>query len=158
MKGAIMGHIVMDEEPEPDGLWADFWANAGEERRMLIAALERRAVPLYGSTQPIFAGVRKADTGHIEVWPVRYHTITTSPQNTFAVVPPLKATLSSLDELPAEALKAYLTGLDAEALDLLVTSAGAAASPSAQPGEPAATKPRVSSETLAALAAAFKRI
>ena len=82
MKGAILGRVVMDEQPESDGLWADFWANAGEERRRLVAALERRGVPLYGSSQAIPTAVRKADDGHLDVWPVFRHTITTSPQNT----------------------------------------------------------------------------
>jgi hypothetical protein len=130
-KGAIIGHLAFDEEPEEDGYWADFWANAGEKRRALVAQLERRSVPLYGSTEAP-RGTRqlwpaKAD-GLLPVWPVIRHTITTSPQNTYAVVPALKAALDAptLDEIPAEALKALLVGLDAEQLDLLLDPSEAA--------------------------------
>lgn len=127
MKGAILGRVVMDEKPESDGLWADFWANAGEKRRDLVAALERRGVPLFGSSQAIPSGVRGGKAGlpnrtqptadgHITVWPVIRHTITTSPQNTLAVVPALKAMLTA--DLPSEAMstaamKAALLGQDA---------------------------------------------
>lgn len=134
-KGAIMGRIVLDEEPSEEdidgerftGIWADFWANAGEKRRALVAALERRAVPLFGSSQPVYASVRKSKAGHIDVWPVRFHTITTSPQNTHAVLPPLtaKAMLDDpyLAELSVGALRAFLTGADDLGRDLLPTSA-----------------------------------
>ena len=114
MKGAIRGRIEMDESPEDDGIWADFWANAGEKRRKLVAELERRDVPLFGSSQALY---KKADaeTGHIETWPLIRHTITTSPQNTWAVVPSLKAVLTAdlpLDEVGVIALKAALLGLN----------------------------------------------
>lgn len=114
MKGAILGRIEMDAEPEDDGIWADFWANAGEKRRRLVAELERRNIPLYGSSQALY---KKADaeTGHITTWPLIRHTITTSPQNTWAVVPSLKAMLTAdlpLDEVGITALKAALLGLD----------------------------------------------
>lgn len=143
MKGAIIGHLQFDEQPESDGYWADFWANAGEKRRQLIAMLERRGVPLFGSTEAV-KGARKLwppeEDGHIPTWPVTRHTISTSPQNTFAVVPALKAALteSSIDDLPAEAIKAMLLGLDASTTDLLLTSAQTAADPSAAPGDEAA--------------------
>lgn len=115
MKGAILGRVTMDAAPEADGLWADFWVNAGEKRKALIASLERRGVALYGSSQAIPAAVRKAGDGHIEVWPVIRHTITTSPQNTLAIVPALKALLTS--GLPSEAtskaaLEAAVLGMD----------------------------------------------
>lgn len=117
MKGAILGRVVMDEKPESDGLWADFWANAGEKRRALVAALERRGVPLYGSSQAIPTAVRKGRDGHLDVWPIYRHTITTSPQNTLAVVPALKAMLTG--GLPSEstskaALEVALLGLDGD--------------------------------------------
>lgn len=115
MKGAILGRVVMDAAPESEGLWADFWVNAGEKRKALIATLERRGVPLFGSSQAIPTAVRKASDGHIEVWPVIRHTITTSPQNTLAIVPALKALLTS--GLPSEAtskaaLEAAVLGMD----------------------------------------------
>jgi len=117
MKGAILGRIVLDAGPEDDGVWADFWANAGERRRELLAALEARGVPLYGSSQAFGPDVRRAQSGHIEVWPIIRHTITTSPQNTFAVVPPLKAVLAtaaSLDALSIPAVHAAMFGVDVD--------------------------------------------
>jgi hypothetical protein len=119
MKGAIMGRVVLDDHFESNevdgqtfaGLWGDFWANAGEQRRQLIAWLEERGHPLYGSTQPIAAGVRRGKAGHIDVWPIRYHTISTSPQNTYAVVPPIKAALDAPD-VTVDALRALAVDLD----------------------------------------------
>ena len=115
VKGAIMGRVVLDDHyEEPDwgfaGLWGDFWANAGEKRRSLIAHLEQAGHQLYGSTQPVAGGVRRGKAGHIDVWPIAYHTISTSPQNTYAIVPPIKAVLSS--DIPVEALRAFAAGLD----------------------------------------------
>ncbi len=125
MKGAIIGRIVLDEYPEDDGIWADLWANAGEQRRKLVADLERRGVPLYGSSEAVPGAVRKADDGHIEVWPLIRHTITTSPQNTWAVVPSLKAVLTAdnlpLDEIGFVALKAAMLGLVDHLTDLRPT-------------------------------------
>lgn len=113
MKGAILGRVVLDADPEDEGLWADFWANAGERRRDLLGRLESQGVPLYGSSQSVPSAVRKADDGHIEVWPLIRHTITTSPQNTHAVVPALKAllgTASDYEALTVAALQAALVG------------------------------------------------
>lgn len=116
VKGAIMGRVVLDDHfEEPDwgfaGLWGDFWANAGERRRSLIAHLEQQGHALYGSTQPVPGGVRRGKAGHIEVWPIQYHTISTSPQNTYAIVPPLKAALLS-EEVSIGALRAFGAHLD----------------------------------------------
>lgn len=135
MKGAVLGRIVMDEEPsaetiddvEYEGVWADFWANAGERRRQLVASLERRNVPMYGSSQPVAKAVKVDDaTGHIDVWPVRFHTITTAPVNHHAVLPPVKAWLDDpfMAELSVGALRAYLTGSDDLASDLLPIAPG----------------------------------
>ncbi len=124
MKGAILGRIVLDEEPDDDGYWADWWARAGERRMALIKSLEERSVPLFGSSQAAFK--QKAQDGHIEVWPLIRHTITTSPQNTHAVVPSLKAVLTAdlpFDEVGLAALKAALVGLDILGLDLRAPSA-----------------------------------
>lgn len=135
MKGAILGKIVMDEGPstlstdegEFDGVLADFWANAGERRVALIRDLQRRRVPLYGSSQAVAKAVRKEADGHISLWPLYRHTITTSPQNTYAVVPPLKAVLSadlSFEQVGLAALQAALAGLDDLGADLRATSRG----------------------------------
>lgn len=143
MKGADLGRINLDEDPEDDGYWADWWTNVGEDRRKLIASLERRGTPLYGSSQAVFK--TKADTGHIEVWPLYRHTITTSPQNTYAVVPPLKAVLDGLhfDDLTNDAIKAFLVGLDAIVPDLRATFHGDGEDLSASGGETVAKAGRV---------------
>lgn len=116
MKGAILGRIVMDSTPEADGHWADFWANAGEARRHLVAQLEAKGVPLYGSSEAVPSAVRKASDGHIEVWPLIRHTITTSPQNVYAVVPALKALLDAPYQpdgaLSVAAVQAAMLGMD----------------------------------------------
>jgi hypothetical protein len=132
MKGAILGRIVMDPEPSEEdvdgekfaGIWADFWANAGEKRRQLVAALERRQVPLYGSSQALAKATRIGPDGHIDVWPVTFHTITTTPQNTHAVLPAFKASLDDpyLAELSVGALRAFLAGADDLGRDLHPTS------------------------------------
>jgi hypothetical protein len=134
MKGAILGRVVLDDDPEDDGYWADMWANAGEQRRKLIAELEQRGVPLYGSSEAVPGAVRKTD-GHIDVWPIIRHTITTSPQNTWAVVPSLKAVLTDhADEISPDALKAAVLGLDTQTIELLLGSASGAVDASSEPG------------------------
>lgn len=145
MKGAILGHVVLDEDAEGDGLWADFWANAGEKRRRLVAALEKRSVPMFASTQPVKAGIVRGEAGAIDVWPIRFNTISTSPQNTYAVMPALKAVIDtpSFDEIPADAVKAYLTGLDSTSLELLTGSLGTAVSASVSAGPDAVKAGRV---------------
>lgn len=145
MKGALLGHIVLDEDPESDGLWADFWANAGEKRRRLVAALERRSVPMFSSTQPVKAGIVRGEQGRIDVWPIRFNTISTSPQNTYAVMPALKAALTepSFDEIPADAVKAFLTGLDPAGLELLTGSLETAVDASVPAGPEAVKAGRV---------------
>lgn len=121
MKGATLGHVVMDSEPSSvtmdgsdyEGVWADFWANAGERRRSLVARLERQGATLYGSSAAVPGAARKASTGRIEVWPLIRHTISTSPQNTHAIVPPVKALLDmALDGITLGALKSLLLGMD----------------------------------------------
>ena len=122
MKGAVLGRVVLDDKPEDAGVWADFWANAGEQRRRLVADLERRGAALYGSSQAVAGSVRKAADGHIEMWPLVRHTITTSPQNTYAVVPPLKALLAA--DYPSDALTAAA---------IMAAAAGPGAPPSSGP-------------------------
>jgi len=115
MKGAIIGRITLDEQSvDGEGHWAEFWANAGEKRRALLAQLEAKGVPLYGSSQSAGkATVKVEEDGRIAVWPLVRHTITTSPQNTHAVVPPLKALLEGenpYDALTVAAFQAAMVG------------------------------------------------
>lgn len=125
MKGRTLGEINLDDAPEEDGIWADWWTKVGEANMRRIALLESRGVPLYGSSQAVFGTVRKATSGHIEVWPLWRHTITTAPINPLASVPPLKGLLDAItiSDLSSDALKAVLVGLDALSTDLAPTSA-----------------------------------
>ncbi len=159
MKGFVLGHVDIDDEAETvmvdgvdyTGRWADFWINAGEKRRALVSMLERKHTPLYNSTQ---AAYKKATGGHIDIWPLIRNTVTTSPQNTNAVMPSLKAMLAAptLDEIPADALKALLVGLDTQTQELLLNSPAAAVNASALVGDGAAKAGRVlSMKTLARL-------
>jgi hypothetical protein len=135
MKGAVLGRIVLDEKPdsvmldrEYRGIWADWWMKFGDQgRRALIEEIERAGGTLYGSTQPVAGGVVKAKSGHIDVWPIQWHTITTNPRNHLAAVPPLKAVLSadlSFDEVGLAALRAALVGLDDVSAELHASSSG----------------------------------
>jgi hypothetical protein len=132
MKGTILGRIILDEGPSTlkaddadyEGVAADFWAKAGERRLALIKALQARGAALYGSSQAVKGGIRIADDGHIELWPLIRHTMSTSPQNTYAVVPPLKAVLAAdlpFDEVGVAALKAALASIDDLGPDLRAT-------------------------------------
>jgi hypothetical protein len=114
MKGAVLGKAILDDTPESLGLWADFWVNVGEARRRVFEVLEQRHVPLFGSSEAIAGSVKRGKGGHIDVWPVIRHTITTSPQNRLAVVPSLKGMLTddNLANIDPEALKAYMVGFD----------------------------------------------
>ena len=74
--------------------------------------------------------------------------------NTYAVVPALKALLTAptIDEIPAEALKALLVGLDAPTIELLMGSGDAAVNAAAATGQQAVKSGRVlSKQTLAEL-------
>lgn len=115
MKGVVIGRVVFDASPEDDGYWADWWAKAGERRLALVKQLEERGTRLYGSSQAVKGAVRvDPETGHIDVWPVVRHTITTSPQNLRAAVPPLKALLAATpDDVGVAAYKAALVGVRA---------------------------------------------
>jgi hypothetical protein len=135
MKGAILGRVVLDEKPDTvtldrdyRGIWADWWMKFGDQgRRALIEEIERAGGTLYGSTQPVAGGVVKSSNGHIDVWPIQWHTITTNPRNHLAAVPPLKAVLTAdlpFDEVGLAALKAALVGLDDLGAELRASSHG----------------------------------
>lgn len=115
MGKALIGRAELDDEPEEDGLWADFWFSKGQERISKIKALARRGAELFGSSQAAF---KKADpvTGHIDVWPYYLQTITTSPQNTLSVIR-AKAVLDGADQAGI-AISDQMRSLLAEMLDL----------------------------------------
>jgi hypothetical protein len=126
MKGHTLGEINLDEESEEDGIWADWWTKVGEENMRRVALMEKRGVPLFGSTQAVPGADRTSPSGHIDVWPIYRHTITTAPINRRAAVPPLKAVLDALttSDLSSEAMKAVLVGLDALEVELRQNSDG----------------------------------
>lgn len=143
MKGAILGRITLDEGPSTlaaddgdyEGVAADFWAKAGEKRLALIKALQARGTAIFGSSQAIGSAIRKATDGHVEQWPVIRHTISTSPQNIYAVVPSLKAVLSAdlpFDEVSVAAIRAAVAGIDDLGTDLRETLRESAGDPAAK--------------------------
>lgn len=93
MTGALVGKAILDDEPEEDGWWVDFWFKAGERRVKLIKALADRGAQLFGSSFPVRPDVKKAADGEILVWPFLVETVSTSPQNTYSVFRPAKAVL-----------------------------------------------------------------
>jgi hypothetical protein len=134
MGDAILGKAIIDEKPSIDGLWVDLWANAGEERLRLVGQLEKRA-RLYGSSESAPGWQVSKATGEILYWPWVRQTISTSPQNTLAVMPPLKALLTAnlpLREVGLAAVKAALVGLGSTVADL--TLAEQRLTPAAKPG------------------------
>ncbi len=155
MKGVLIGEMEMDEEPEEDGLWADWWIRQGQARRDLvarrIAALERKGQPIYNSTQAIYKAA--AADGHLDVWPIYRNTATTSPQNQWAVTPPFKGLLDdlTLDDLQGDAIKALLVGLSELVPDLRTTFLDDGSSLSVDGGEDAAKAGRVLSAANEAL-------
>ena len=152
MKGVILGREVLDTEPEEAGLWADWWARAGEDRLKLVAELEKRNVPIYGSSQAVRGAVRKADDGHIELWPIVRDTVTTSPQNIHAVIPSLKAifAMDLPEEIGVAAYRAALVRLRDLEPTLRATFGGAGSS-LPQRGEPVGKAGRVLSKKNEAL-------
>jgi len=113
----VIGKATLDDEPDDEGWWVDFWFKAGEERVKLIAALKNRGAQLFGSSEPVKASVDIAPSGHIRVWPFLFETVSTSPQNTYSVFRAKAALEDATDAgIPvSEAMRSLLT--DAAALD-----------------------------------------
>jgi hypothetical protein len=84
------------DEPDEDGWWVTVWLDQGEKRLELIRRLAGRG-SIFGSSESIPGMVRKAATGEILVWPYWRQTLSTSPQNTYSVIRPLKATLDEIE-------------------------------------------------------------
>lgn len=97
-KDATMGRTVIGKadalEMDEDGWWVDLWLDAGEKRLELVKRLVDRGGVLYGSSESISGMVRKADTGEILAWPYWRQTLTTSPQNVYSALRPVKAVLT----------------------------------------------------------------
>jgi hypothetical protein len=99
MTGHILGKSILDPDPDEDGWWVDFWVEAGNKRVRMVKALADRGAQLFGSTQPIKARYDDS-SGEILYWPWALVTLSTSPQNTYAVIRP-KAMLEELDDAGA---------------------------------------------------------
>jgi hypothetical protein len=121
-KADILGRAVDPEEDE-DGQWVTVWLKHGERRLKLVQQLAERG-QVFGSSEAV-PGMSKIRTtkgeivpwrrdipGEIVVWPYMRQALSTSPQNTYSVIKPLKATLDDLaaeDASPTEAFFSDLT-------------------------------------------------
>lgn len=106
---ATVGKAVDPEEDE-DGRWVTVWLKHGERRLNLIRRLAEEGGKVFGSSEAVPGMSRIASQkgvipwrrdipGEIVEWPYMRQTLSTSPQNTYSVIRPLKATL---DDLAAE--------------------------------------------------------
>lgn len=155
MGDAVLGKAV-NLRKEADGWWEDLWLNAGEARLARVKALVAKGAKLFGSSTPLQTpGIRvqRGRDGHIDVWAHAESTLSTSPQNTLAILRPAKAVLddfqlAGINLLPvAKALAADLDALGVTLAD------------SSRLGDPAAKAGRVLSATNeAALRAALEQI
>jgi hypothetical protein len=150
MKGLIIGEIELDDDPDDFGLWAAWWIRQGQANDQRIgakrvAALQEMGHSIYGSS--LAAYKKKADDGHIDVWPLMRHTASTSPRNTHAAIPPLKAVLADLnvDAMTKGAMKALLEGY-ASTTELLSSSLETAVPASVSAGDEAVKAGRVLSK------------
>lgn len=113
MKGTLLGYST-DLHMEEDGWWETVWLKAGERRAEMVRRLSEKA-PIYGSSGALHPHMVRREGQVITAWPHAETTLSTSPQNTFAVTRPMKAVLDDFDLadialLPA--LKAALGALD----------------------------------------------
>lgn len=99
-KDRVMGRTVLGKagelKMEDDGWWVTVWLNHGERRLELVKKLSERGATLYGSSETIGSMAAKADTGEILTWPYVRQTLSTSPQNTYSIMRPLKAALDDM--------------------------------------------------------------
>jgi hypothetical protein len=97
----ILGKAQNLREDE-DGWWVDVWLKHGERRVDLIRRLADKGAQLFGSSESVQGLTEKASTGEILQWPYVRQTLSTSPQNTYSVLRPLKATLDAIgpDNVP----------------------------------------------------------
>lgn len=116
MNGRVLGKSILDDEPESDGWWSDFWLKQGEKRLSKIAELVKRGAQLFGSSQPL-PGVEREESGEITVWPHWLQTLSTSPVNTFSIVKP-KALLEEYTEPLSAELRHVLASLGNLSVDL----------------------------------------
>lgn len=99
-------------EPDEDGWWVTVWMAHGNRRADLIRRLAEQA-PIYGSSESVPGLVRKAADGEILAWPYWRQTLSTSPQNTYSVMVPLKATLDDIEAAGGEAGPSFWADIEA---------------------------------------------
>lgn len=155
MADAVLGKAV-NLRKEADGWWEDLWLNAGESRLARVRSLVAKGATLFGSSTPLQTPgirVKRGKDGHIDVWAHAESTLSTSPQNTLAILRPAKAVLDDfvlarIDLLPVA--KALAADLDALGVELAENS---------REGDPAAKAGRVlSAVNETALRAALEQI
>lgn len=106
MGSAIIGKALLDSELTPEeGWWVTVWMKHGERRVELIKTLAAKGAQLFGSSEtlpgmPLIRTVKgtvvpwAADIpGEIVKWPYARQTLSTSPENTYSVLRPMKAML-----------------------------------------------------------------
>lgn len=117
-------NLEMDEE----GWWVDVWLKHGEKRLDLIRRLANRGAQVFGSSESVPGLTKKAANGEILVWPYFRQTLSTSPQNTYSIIRPLKATLDDLVSEGASPSAAFWSDIEAAVAnltsDLRATSQG----------------------------------
>lgn len=125
----LMGRTVIAKADklteEDDGWWVDVWLQHGERRLELVRKLAERGAQIYGSSESIAGLTKKAATGEILVWPYWRQTLTTSPQNTYSIIRPLKAMFEDIatDYIPSPAFwRDLAASLDDLGTDLRMTS------------------------------------
>lgn len=96
MRREVIGKAV-DPVMEEEGWWVTVWLDHGKRRLELIRKLAERGAELFGSSESVSGLVQKAPTGEILVWPYWRQCLSTSPQNTYSVIRPLKAVLEGTD-------------------------------------------------------------
>lgn len=128
-KADILGKAVDPEEDE-DGQWVTVWLKHGERRVNLIKQIAERG-QLFGSSEAVpgmslmragkaLVPWRRDTPGEIAVWPYMRQALSTSPQNTYSVIRPLKATLDDLAAQDSGPTAAFFDDLSSF-LDTLAT-------------------------------------
>lgn len=129
-KADILGKAI-DPETDEDGQWVTVWLKHGERRVKLIQQLAEQG-QIFGSSEAVpgmtklFSGKgtipwRRDIPGEIAVWPYMRQALSTSPQNTYSVIRPLKGTLDDLAATGDAPTAAFFDDL-ATFLDTLVSS------------------------------------
>lgn len=97
LRREVIGKAV-DPVMEEDGWWVTVWLEHGQRRLDLIRKLAERGAAIFGSSESVAGLVRRDKaSGEILQWPYWRQTLSTSPQNTYSVIRPVKAVLEGTD-------------------------------------------------------------